>query len=370
MSSSTTISVLMISSRADYGGGPEHVYRLIQNLKGRCRIYAAIPNDKPYFGKISRLIGTASTLTIPHRKFSAAALSAMVTFIKKNNIRIVHSHGKGAGTYSRLAAFLTGAKCVHTFHGIHTEKYNASGSLGYRMYEKISSFFTHSFIATGDGELARIKKFGFAPLNKITLIKNGVNIPERFAGFPESNGINLLTITRNDPVKNPALLIPILKELTGLLPNHKIMLNIVGHGFEDGGLASLFDAAGLSQNYTLLPPLPELTDVFLSSFCYLSTSKMEGLPLSVLEAQSYGLPCVVTDVPGNADIVTNKVNGYLFRPENPEDAARAIAGLTADRELWNLLSENSKNYIKQNFSVQKMADSVYTLYASLTGTRP
>lgn len=370
MNAPVDISVLMVSSRADYGGGPEHVYRLMQNLNGRCRIYAAIPNDEPYFGKISRLLGSAAVLTIPHRKFSASVLSAMITFIKKNNIRIIHSHGKGAGTYSRLAAFLTGAKCVHTFHGIHTEKYNAPGSLGYRMYEKISSFFTHSFIATGDGELDRIKKFGFAPPNKITLIKNGVNIPERFTGFPEGNEINLLTITRNDPVKNPALLIPIVKELTGLLPNHRVKLSIVGHGFEDGGLASMFDAAGLSQNYTLLPPLPELTDVFLSSFCYLSTSKMEGLPLSVLEAQSYGLPCVVSDVPGNADIVTNTVNGYLFRTENPEDAARAIADLAGNRELWELLSENSKSYIKQNFSVQKMADSVYTLYASLTGIRP
>lgn len=357
----------MISSRADYGGGPEHLYRLIQNLHHVCDIYATIPEDEPYFGKISGHIGISKVIKIPHRKFSINALHSIIGFIRQNNIDIVHSHGKGAGTYSRAASFFTGTKCVHSFHGIHTDKYRSLGSSLYIIYEKLSSYFTDAFIATGVGEKSRIQELGLAPSNKVVLIKNGVFIPEKTASFPDSETMNILTITRNDPAKNPELLIPILSKLVELNPVRTPILTIVGHGFTDGTLENSFSAAGLSKNYRLIASLPDLEDVFLNTFCYLSTSKMEGLPLSVLEAQSYGIPCIVSDVPGNSDIIQQGVNGAVYPLNSPEEAAKSIFELSRDENQWKLLSENSRKYISDNFNVRQMADSVFKLYTHLKG---
>ena len=57
---------------------------------------------------------------------------------------------------------------------------------------------------------------------------------------------------------------------------------------------------------------------------FILTSYIEGLPLSILEAMACGLPCIVTDVGGNSEVVKDQVNGLLISPGSLEEAEEAI----------------------------------------------
>jgi glycosyltransferase involved in cell wall biosynthesis len=60
---------------------------------------------------------------------------------------------------------------------------------------------------------------------------------------------------------------------------------------------------------------------------FILTSHREGLPLSILEAMASGLPCIVTDVGGNAEAITHQVHGLVVRPGSVDGVANAISYL-------------------------------------------
>ncbi|MCS7227861.1 MAG: glycosyltransferase family 4 protein, partial [Endomicrobia bacterium] len=79
---------------------------------------------------------------------------------------------------------------------------------------------------------------------------------------------------------------------------------------------------------------------------YLSASLIEGFSLANLEAMAAGLPCVITDVPGNRDVVKNN-SGILVPPASPEKIADAIIKILTDKNLENKLRQNALNEVKK-----------------------
>lgn len=366
--SSAPLNVLMISVRADYGGGPEHVFRLMESLGSRVNLFAAIPEDVPYYERISGLIRKEKILIIPHRRFSLFYLLKIIFYILKKNITIVHSHGKGAGVYSRPAAFFTLSYCIHSFHGVHTEKYSSLGRVLYSAYERLLSLVTHHFIATGDGERNEAIKAWLAPMRKITLIHNGVAVPRVRTKYPSDGVFTILTITRFDEAKNPALIVEVMSSLKNHHPEKQFRLIVVGDGEGREITETDIALAGLREITEFTGVIDNVSDVYLRSFCYLSTSKMEGLPLSVLEAMSFGLPCVVTDVPGNNDLIKPGENGFLYALNDPSQAAQDIIRLMTDENLWHIYSRNAAEMIIHNYSTEQMSDKVLALYHKTTGS--
>jgi hypothetical protein len=147
-----TPTVLMLTARADFGGGPEHLYRLINLLHHKINIYTACPEDYPYWNLYSKVLGSDHLIKIPHRKFRIGALLDLLHCLKKNKINIIHSHGKGAGIYSRFLSLLTGISCIHTFHGIHIGHYGRFKRNLYLLIEKILSRFTKQYISVSKSE--------------------------------------------------------------------------------------------------------------------------------------------------------------------------------------------------------------------------
>ena len=79
-----TMHVLMITVRADYGGGPEHICQLMKQLKPQVQLSIAAPNDQPYLARFAAIAGRERTILIPHRKFTLAALYRVWRYCKKN----------------------------------------------------------------------------------------------------------------------------------------------------------------------------------------------------------------------------------------------------------------------------------------------
>lgn len=125
------------------------------------------------------------------------------------------------------------------------------------------------------------------------------------------------------------------------LAEFDIRLEIVGEGPERPGLEALALELGMSSVVSFLGARShyELPDIYRSAdiFCLPSVVAMsgesEGLPTVLCEAAASGLACVASDVGGVREIVENDVNGIIVAPDAPDDLARAVRKLVADRNL-------------------------------------
>lgn len=135
-------SILMISVRADHGGGPRQLYQLIKGLKDEFKFFVACPRNEPYFASLEKLIGSERLIEIPYRRLDFQSFKRIHQKISSEKITLIHSHGKGAGFYSRLLVFFSDVRVVHTFHGIHIGGLNSIKRFFYIWLERCLGAFS------------------------------------------------------------------------------------------------------------------------------------------------------------------------------------------------------------------------------------
>lgn len=357
----------MITARSDHGGGPEHLFQLVKHLSGEFKIFIAAPRDKPYWERYTALVGCGSMIEIPHRRFTVRHLLKLRKFVKSNRIDVIHSHGKGAGIYSRPLKMTTRVKCVHTFHGIHIGQYNAIQRLLYVWLEKTLAAVTNRFIAVSKGEFEKIVNLGITKPRKMSLIENGVEIPLYKVGTDVFNEprLNILTVSRFVYQKNTELLIPIMQHLAESGKINRFLFHVVGSGETEKHIKKEIQVRGLSTHVVFHGSEDDLSELYKKTFCYLSTSRWEGLPLAVLESMSYGIPTVATEVVGNVDIVEHKITGLLYDITKPKTAAESLVLLSEDRQLWQRMSDKCVDKISRDYSVDRMVEKTEQVYREL-----
>jgi glycosyltransferase involved in cell wall biosynthesis len=110
--------------------------------------------------------------------------------------------------------------------------------------------------------------------------------------------------------------------------------------------------------------MPDLyREIAASGGLILSTSKFEGLPMSLLEAQACGCPVIGPDVQGVNECVRPEHGGLLYPFEmEPEALARLITETLNDKERMRAMQEDAARYMREHFSLERMAGDYLRLY--------
>lgn len=129
------IRVLQLLVSTGLGGGPKHVFDLVRRLPPEeFRVVVAAPADGPFFQRFQELRVEVAALRL--NRLGPGSLAAVIRLMRERGMQVIHSHGKGAGLYGRLAGWWTGVPALHTFHGLYYRKY----PLGLRqLYLKLES---------------------------------------------------------------------------------------------------------------------------------------------------------------------------------------------------------------------------------------
>jgi glycosyltransferase involved in cell wall biosynthesis len=137
---------------------------------------------------------------------------------------------------------------------------------------------------------------------------------------------------------------------------------IVGSGDEHAWLQNQVNEKNLGQHVTIVDPVsPDLTEAYTNASIYVMTSRFECFPMVLLEAMSFGRPCISFDCPtGPADIIENGVDGILVDKEDTVAMAAAIIALMKDAEKRKSLGRQAAENVKR-FS----PEAVYPLWESL-----
>lgn len=262
------------------------------------------------------------------------------------NPDIIHCHLYYAAFY---ACFTKNKKIIYTHHNI---------KLGVnKLFYKLLDLRIHTYIGIC---YACHKLLSNIVKKQVIQIDNGVNInrlsPKIRNNHQPNNIIKILVVGRLSKQKNLDLLINSLIHIN----TKNILIELAGEGPERTHLENLVKQHSLTNqvkflgNQTNIPFLLKNADIFAMS------SSWEGLPIALIEATLSGLPCIVTNVGGCAEIIHQALNGIVI--ENTQDPKLYAEGLTKlinSEELRKQFSDNAITYSKKydiNTSVTQHLD--------------
>lgn len=239
----------------------------------------------------------------------------------------------GIGTYASVMLSLSLNKsvtkigCEHNaYSGIGTF-WNALRRLTYKYLDATTSLTEQDYI----------------PLSKISKTCMVIPNARTFDSIPAAKNLALkqiLAVGRLSEGKGYDLMLEVMSEVVKHNKNWK--LNIVGDGPLKSQIIRDIEDRHLSDYINVLSSTPEIHNHYNNSSIYLMTSRTEGLPMVLLEAQAFGLPIVSFDCDtGPRDIVTNDKDGYLIRPFDTKELSKKLLKLIEDPSLREDFSKNA-----------------------------
>ncbi len=134
------------------------------------------------------------------------------------------------------------------------------------------------------------------------------------------------------------------------------VLRIVGGGEDETSLKALADDLDVTESVVFVGQVRDVAAEYRAASLYVMSSRWEGLPMTLLEAQHFGLPSVSTDCMTGPREVLSCNNGILVKEEDPVDLARGMARLMASPALrleqGAAARENASRYAASSISRQ------------------
>jgi glycosyltransferase involved in cell wall biosynthesis len=262
---------------------------------------------------------------------------------------VIHANWLFAALAARLYSTFTGRPYVVTVRGEDMR------ILRHRFLRFVGIFALQravSVIAVSEG-FAREIRLLVPPIEKrVQCIPNGVamTVPLRSEAYRRLNlsadSDYLLYVGRIIELKNIELLLRILGDPR--LSRHQLLLcGRFDNNSYFASLMRLIEETQLQGRVSFVGQVsPSLIPHYLSvAKIFLSASRYEGRPNSVLEALAAGRVALVSDIPAHAEIVRNGENGYLLSPSEPSDWVEKILELTRSRETVEKLEEGAKSSV-------------------------
>ena len=275
-------------------------------------------------------------------------------FLKKKIIRKIVGDPVWERAYSK-------AKISESFDEFQVKNYGFSISL----QKKVRSFSIKKsdIVVTPSKHLKNfILNLGFK--NKIEIINNGVFIPEENTNIFTNDQINITIVSRLVSHKNIEKIIKAISDLNSPLIN----LNIIGDGPELNQLQKISLESNNKDNIIFHGKLnrDDINHIFLNSDIYIQASNYEGLPHSLLEAMSYGIPVLCTPVGECKDILGNEDRGYILDlPVSKNNIKSKISEIVGEKNIANKKGERGKDFINVKYNLTNFFNLYKNLFTRL-----
>jgi glycosyltransferase involved in cell wall biosynthesis len=144
-------------------------------------------------------------------------------------------------------------------------------------------------------------------------------------------------------------------EIAEQLRNHEdLFFLMIGNGPEYESVKQKIANLGL-ENKIYIPGFVENNKPFLKATNLLIIpSRIEGIPIILMEALSLGVPVIASQIGGIPDIITNEVNGFVCNPNNIDDFVERIKQIYSDQNLYQKLKLNARSYAVENLDFRRM----------------
>ncbi len=281
------------------------------------------------------------------------------TELKKLRPEVVHCHNPAPTLQAAIPAKLAGAlRIISTRHSLVAPPHDMKEERVFNFMARFCDWVVGICDATCDN----LRTIPGARNKRIVRVYNGVDPMEQASPeeWPEKRGFTLLFVGRLAPIKSLHTLIRAAVLAAPRVPG--LQLWIVGHGHERQRLENLVKELGAEALVTFWGERLDVAGFFSVADVYCMSSISEGLPMSLLQAMSIGLPAIVTDVGGMAEVVKNAHAGFTTPVGDSEAMADAIVQMAGDEKRRTIFSENAQTAYGELFTLERMDAAYMELY--------
>lgn len=339
------------------GGAEKQSVLLAKILSGYYQIHYIIFNGSKIHQKYMDLLKEDPRIQI--QSFIGGHLSRyneFVTYLQKNNIRVIFSYLTAANFYACMAGRKVNAK---VFTGLR----NAQLPLLKCWADKLltNSFAKKAISNSYSGKENFIAK-GFKS-EKIIVIPNCFEHIKDYTQKKRKDKVHIITVGRFVPQKDYETAIHAIAELKKTYDN--IVFDIVGYGNMETQVRKWIRQYVIDDITTIYINPNNIAELLDQADIYISTSLFEGTSNSIMEAMNADLPIVATNVGDNGQLVQNQKNGFVTNKKDWKDIASKLAILIDNEELSLNMGKQSKLFLSNNYSVEQFRKSYLSILSSI-----
>jgi len=291
------------------------------------------------------------------------ALKQLICLMRSEQFDVIHCNTPVGGLIGRICAHYVRRLCViYQAHGFHFwEGAPLKNWMLYYPVEWFLSLWTDILITINQGDYALAQRKFRKPKLKYV---HGVGVDLKRFKAENKAGTSINSIRDALGISSDDVLLLSVGELNRN-KNHEVVIRalarcsyanvhyaIAGTGELKEYLQTLATDLGISQRVHFLGFCSDMPNVYKATDVFVFPSKREGLPSVVMEAMASSLPCIVSRIRGNVDLIADNEGGYLFDPNNPKELADCIEKAISRRNAWPCMAAaNRKNALQFDLNV-------------------
>jgi len=302
---------------------------------------------------------------------SGRVLRQLSALFRQYRPAVVHTHIIGLNyAYPLMLRYRTPAR-VHTVHSLAQRE--VGGRVGAWVRQLAFRYRLGGVVPVAVADEVRVSIQQLYGYPDPPLIPNGVPTdeyapdPDRRAQWRQAHGIEphatvLVHVGRFAPPKNHALLVEAFAQVRADAP---LYLLLVGGGELENAVREQVAGLGLESRVRFLGVRADVADILRASDVFVLSSRVEGNPLSVMEAMAAGLPVVSTAVGGVPELVRDGETGLLVPSEDAGALARAVQALMDDPARRRAMGAAARQDAVSRFDIRHTVRGYEQLYEAL-----
>ncbi|MGX7092021.1 glycosyltransferase family 4 protein [Hutsoniella sourekii] len=290
--------------------------------------------------------------------------------LTRKNYDIVHCHSPIGSVICRLAFKDTNTKVIYTAHGFHFFKgAPLKNWILYYPIERLFAKYTDLLITINDEDYQFAKK----KLSNVTDVEkiNGIGID--IMKFSKKSLMTRMFL-RNYRIYETDCVIISVGQLSSR-KNHSSIINaihrlnnphlkylIIGEGELRSKLETLIKELNLEEQVFLLGYRENIAEYLSVSDIFAFPSLQEGLPVALMEAMAVGLPCIVSNIRGNSDLIDQSKGGFISKDNTGDQYMMYLNQLSSDKQLREQMGIYNQDKVRKfdKSVVNKQMKNIYS----------
>ncbi len=321
----------------------------------------------------------------PNFKSDSEAYKRIKKIIEEFKPDIVHTHAAKAGAIGRRAAKSCNVPViVHTFHGhVFHSYFGKSKSYIFKIIERYLAHISTGIVAISNEQKNELAgDFNICKTDKIQVIPLGFDLEKFHLNVAikrvetrskynlTDNQTAIAIVGRLAPIKNHTFFLDVVEEILQAVNPCGVKFFIVGDGEQKEIIeerVTLINEKYESQPILMTSWIKDIPSFNAGMDIMCLTSKNEGTPVSLIEAQAAGVPIISTNVGGVKDIVDEGNTGYIV--ESQSAFVEKLLFLIKNKEIREKMSQNGWSYVKDKFHYTRLVKDTEAYYRKLLKTK-